>query len=64
MHTFDVKGKDGFWGITQLWLVREIPHASLVMMDRDYWIIRIQISTETRDKLRASLRTHGILKGA
>ncbi len=33
-------------------------------MDKDYWAITIQISTETRDKLRAGLRTHGILKGA
>ncbi len=33
-------------------------------MDRDYWAIRIQISTETRDKLRAGLRIHDILKGA
>ncbi len=64
MHTLGVKGKDGSRGIAQLWLVGEILHASLVMMDRDYWAIRIQISTETRDKLRASLKTHGILKGA
>ncbi len=33
------------------------------MIDRDYWVIRIQISTETRDKLRADLRIYGILKG-
>ncbi len=47
MHTLRVKGKDGSRGIAQLWLVGEILHASLVMMDRDYWAIRIQISTET-----------------
>ncbi len=64
MHTLGVKGKDGSRAIAQLWLVGEILHASLVMMDRDYWAIRIQISTETRDKLRAGLKTHGILKGA
>ncbi len=64
MHTFSIKGKNGSWGIAQLWLVGEILHALLVMMDRDYWAIRIQISTEIRDKLRAGLRTHGILKGA
>ncbi len=64
MHTFGVKGKDGFRGIAQLRLVGEILHASLVMMNKDYWAIRIQISTETRDKLRTGLKTHGILKGA
>ncbi len=64
MHTLGVKGKDGSRGIAQLWLVGEILHALLVMMDRYYWAIKIQISTETRDKLRAGLRTHGILKGA
>ncbi len=64
IYTLGVKGKDGSQGIAQLWLVREILQVSLVMMDRDYWAIRIQISTETRDKLRAGLSTQGILKGA
>ncbi len=64
MYTLGIKGKDGSQGIAQLWLVGEILHTSLVMMDRDYWAIKIQISIETKNKLRAGLRTHGILKGA
>ncbi len=63
MHTLGIKGKDGSRGIAQLCLFGEILHALLVMIDREYWTIRIQISTQTRDKLRAGLRTHGILKG-
>ncbi len=64
MHTLSIKGKNGFREIVQLWLVGEILHTSLIIMDRDYWAIRIQIFTKTRDKLRAGLRTHGILKSA
>ncbi len=63
MHTLGIKRKDGSRGIAQLWLVEEILYASLVMMDRDYWAIKIQISFESKDKLRAGLRTHDILKG-
>lgn len=33
-------------------------------MDKNYWAIRIQIFTETRDKLKIGLKTHGILKDA
>lgn len=33
-------------------------------MDKDYWAIKtIQISIETKDKLRTGLKMHGILKG-
>ncbi len=64
MHTLGVKDKDGSRRIAQLWLVGEILYVSLVMMDRDYLAIKIQISTETKDKLRAGLRTHSILKDA
>lgn len=44
-------------------MVGEILHALLVMMDKDYWAIKIQISTKTRNKLKINLKTHGILKG-
>lgn len=64
MHTFGIEGKDGSRGIVQVWLAGELQHASLVMMDKDYWVVRILISTETRNKLRTGLKTHGILKGA
>ena len=32
------------------------------MIDRDYWAIRILISTKIKDKLRTDLKTYGILK--
>lgn len=64
MQTLSIKDKDGSQRIVQLWLVGEIHYTLLVMMDRDYWAIRIQISTNTKDKLRTSLETYGILKGA
>ncbi len=62
MHTLCIKDKDDSRRIAQLWLVGEIYHASLVMMDKDYWAIRILIFTKTRDKLRTDLKTHDILK--
>ncbi len=43
-------------------MFREIHYASLVIKDKDYWIIKILISTKTRDKLRTSLKIDGILK--
>lgn len=64
MHNFCIKGKDGSLMIAQLWLVGELQHILLVMMDKNYWGIRILISTKTRDRLRMGLKSHGILKGA
>ncbi len=64
MHILDVKDKDSSRGIAQLWLVGEILHTSLVMIDKNYRVIRIQISTEIKDKLRIGLKTYDILKDA
>ncbi len=64
MHTLGVKDKNGSWRITQLWLIGEIFHELLVIINKDYWAIRIQISFETREKLRTGLKTYDILKGA
>ncbi len=33
-------------------------------MDKEYWGIKVLISTETKNKLRDGLKTHGVLKGA
>lgn len=64
IHTLCIKGKDGSRGITQLCLVEEILDTSLIMMNKDYWVIEILILTKTRDKLGTGLKTHSILKNA
>ncbi len=64
MHNLCVTGKNGAKGIAQLWLVRELQNTSQVMMDKEYWGIKVLISTETRNKLRDVLKIHGVLKGA
>ncbi len=64
MHNLCVTGKDDAKEIAQLWLVEELQNMSLVMMDKEYWRIKVLISTETRNKLRDDLKTHGVLKGA
>ncbi len=45
-------------------MVGELQNTSLVMMDKEYWEIKVLISTETRNKLRDGLKTHGVLKRA
>lgn len=59
-----VKGKDNSQGIAQFWLVGEIQHTLLVIMDKNYWAIRILIATKTRDKLGIGLKTYDLLKSA
>lgn len=64
MYHLYITGKDGFKGIAQLWLVRKLQNTLLVMIDKKHWGIKIRISTKTWNKLRDSLKTHGIIKGA
>ncbi len=64
MHILCVIGKDGVKRIAQLWLVGELQNILLVMMDKKYWRIKVLISTETKNKLRDGLKTHGVLNGA
>lgn len=64
MHNLYIEGKDGSWEIAQLWLVRELQYALLVMIDKDYWKIKILISTKIKDKLKTGLKIHDILKDA
>ncbi len=64
MHNLCVTDKDGAKRIAQLWLVGELQNTSLVMMNKEYWGIKVLISTETRNKLRNGLKTHGVPKGA
>lgn len=63
MHNLYIIGKNSSKKITQLWLVRELQNTLLVMIDKEYWEIKILIFPKTRNKLRDNLKTHGILKG-
>ncbi len=64
MYNLCVTGKDGAKGIAQLWLVGELQNTSLVIMDKEYWGIKVLISMEIKNKLKDGLKTHGVLKGA
>lgn len=62
IYNLCIKGKNGSLGIAQLWLLGELQYALLIMMNNNYWEIKILISTKIRDKLKIGLKTHGILK--
>lgn len=50
IHTFSIKSKDNFQEIAQLLIIGEILPTLLVIMDKDYLVMKIQIVTKIRDK--------------
>lgn len=64
MYNLCIKGKNGSQRIVLLQIVEALQHASLVMIDKDYYEIKTLISTKTRDKLKTGLKTNDILKNA
>lgn len=47
--------------ITQLWLVGKLEFSSLIIIDVNYWLLKLYISINNRDRMRTKLITKGIL---
>lgn len=58
MHIFYIKDKNDGHGVTKVWLVvRKLKFLFLVIIYTDYWLLKLCISNDNKDRLETGLIT-------